>query len=167
MKLPVQKITRENFAPFGDLIATDGADFHEINDGNCTRFHDLAKVNIDLEEGRPLLNIFRAKPRAFPLTIEMMERHPIGSQCFVPLNDQTYLVVVCSRDSEPSSENLQAFHVEGNQGVNYAPGTWHFPLIAPTGGDFLVVDRGGPGENCDIFRFDGDLPFLDISLNGA
>lgn len=149
MKISPQVITAENFAPFGDLIATEGATAHMINDGTCKRFHDLARLEFNGTGAKPLVNIFRGEKRDFPLAINMMERHPLGTQTFIPLEQQEFLVVVAEAGDTPGPEDLKAFHVPGSQGVNYAPGTWHYPLIVPQGGDFLVIDRGGEGGNCD------------------
>lgn len=152
-------LTRAAFAPFGDVVETDGADSFGINDGMCTRFHDLAGVDVLAGAGRPLVNIFRAQPPALPLTIRMLERHPLSSQLFYPLQRQSFLVVVAPPGDAVESGSIVAFVTNGNQGVNYRPGVWHHPLIATgTEGDFMVVDRGGEGENCDEFVFDADGP---------
>ncbi|WP_250454250.1 ureidoglycolate lyase [Caballeronia sp. ATUFL_M2_KS44] len=148
--LTLEPLTREAFAPFGDVIALEGARHFPINAGTTERFHDLANVDIGFESGgRPLINVFRGQPRAQPVVITMMERHPLGSQAFVPLGDVRYLVVVAPA-GEFDAANMRAFYVRGWQGVNYARGVWHHPLIVlDTPGDFIVVDRGGEQPNCD------------------
>lgn len=146
--LTLEPLTREAFAPFGDVIELEGARHFPINAGTTERFHDLANVEVGFESGgRPLINVFRGQPRAQPVVISMMERHPLGSQAFVPLNEQPYLVVVApAGDLDPSK--IRAFVTSGWQGVNYAKGVWHHPLIALGGvSDFIVVDRGGEGLN--------------------
>ncbi|ACC71766.1 ureidoglycolate lyase [Paraburkholderia phymatum] len=147
--LRIERLTREAFAPFGDVIELDGARHYPINEGTTERYHDLAKVDVGTQGGRPLINVFRAQPRAWPIDIAMMERHPLGSQAFVPLSDAPYLIVVAPA-GELDQSKLKAFSTHGWQGVNYAKGVWHHPLLAlGRVSDFLVVDRGGEGPNCD------------------
>ncbi|AIO65467.1 ureidoglycolate lyase [Burkholderia oklahomensis] len=145
--LAIEPLTRAAFAPFGDVIETDGAKQIPINLGTTMRFHDLARVDVADEGGRPLVNLFRGQPRTLPFEVTMLERHPLGSQAFVPLADAPYLVVVApAGDLDPS--RIRAFVTRGWQGVNYAKGVWHHPLIALRGvSDFIVVDRGGDGLN--------------------
>ncbi|KVE29522.1 ureidoglycolate hydrolase [Burkholderia singularis] len=152
--LTIEPLTRAAFAPFGDVIETDGAKHFPINGGTTTRFHDLARVDVGDGGGRPLVNLFRGQPRALPFAVTMLERHPLGSQAFLPLSDKPYLVVVApAGDLDPAK--IRAFVTRGWQGVNYAKGVWHHPLIALGGlSDFIVVDRGGDGVNLD----ERDLP---------
>ncbi|MFC0400519.1 ureidoglycolate lyase [Paraburkholderia rhizosphaerae] len=147
--LRIERLTREAFAPFGDVIELDGARHYPINGGTTERFHDLARVDISDAGGRPLINVFRGQPRAWPIEISMMERHPLGSQAFLPLADVRYAIVVAPVGAlDPS--RLRAFVSNGWQGVNYAKGVWHHPLLAlDRVSDFIVVDRGGEGSNCD------------------
>lgn len=149
MRIPVVALTRQAFADFGDVIETAGAEHFETNAGYAERFHDLARIDCSAEGGRPLLSIFRAKPFPLPLRIELMERHPLSSQAFVPLGLAPFLVVVAERSRHPAAGDLRAFRTDGRQGINYRPGTWHHPLIALTPADFLVIDRKGPGEGFD------------------
>jgi ureidoglycolate lyase len=150
-----EPLTRGVFAPFGEVIELDDARHYTINDGYAERYHDLARLDVAEAGGRPLLNIFRAKPRELPLRIRMVERHPLSSQAFLPLAAMPFLVVVAPPGQAPGPGDLRAFVTRGQQGVNYARGTWHHPLIAfGRPGDFLVVDRGGGGENCDEVLFD-------------
>ncbi len=146
--LPVEKLTREAFAPFGDVIQLAGAHHYPINLGTTERFHDLANVDVGSENGRPLINVFRGQPRELPFEIKMMERHPFGSQAFLPLDESPYLIVV-ALPGPLVHENFRAFITAGWQGVNYAKDTWHHPLLAlGKTSDFIVIDRGGPGNNC-------------------
>ena len=147
--LTIEPLTREAFAPFGDVIALDGARQIPINLGTTIRYHDLARVDVDEAGGRPLINLFRGQPRALPFEVTMLERHPLGSQAFIPLTDKPYLVVVAPA-GELQLDAVRAFATSGWQGVNYAKGVWHHPLIAlDVVSDFIVVDRGGEGHNCD------------------
>lgn len=162
MNLKIEQLSRSAFAPFGDVIDCEGGQHYQINDGFAERYHDLAKVDVAADGGRPLINIFRAKPRTLPLRIQMMERHPLSSQAFVPLMPRTFLVVVAAAGATPTAQDLRCFRTHGLQGVNYAAGTWHFPLVAlETEQDFLVVDRGGPGKNCDEVDIPGDVFVAD------
>jgi len=149
-----QPLTRKAFRPFGDVIDVEGADNFLINNGNCCRFHDLAKVEATGENARVLINIFRAQPCPLPHSLGMVERHPFGSQAFMPLAPRSFLVIVCpDEDGRPGTP--QAFITQPGQGVNYARGTWH-GVLTPIGEeqDFLVVDRGGDGVNLEEFFFD-------------
>lgn len=150
-RLTIETLTPQAFAPFGEVIQIDDSREHfTINDGYAERYHDLARIDAG-EGGHAIVSLFRGKPRALPITISMMERHPRGSQAFVPLSGHPYLVVVAAADSTPAVANLRAFRCEGHQGVNYARGVWHHPLLALDGvSDFLVIDRAGPGDNCDV-----------------
>lgn len=149
-----QSLTREAFAPFGDVIDVEGAESFLINNGSCRRFHDLAKVEVAGDNARVLINIFRAQPYPMPHILPMVERHPFGSQAFMPLSPQPYLVIVCP-DENGKPGTPQAFLAGPEQGVNYARGTWH-AVLTPIGEpqDFLVVDRGGDGNNLEEFFFD-------------
>jgi ureidoglycolate lyase len=147
--LKIETLTREAFAEFGDVIELDGARHYPINLGTTERYHDLAKVDTAEEGGRTLINVFRGQPRTLPFEITMMERHPLGSQAFMPLQVRPYLIVVAPA-GELDSKRLRAFVTHGWQGINLARGVWHHPLIACQDvSDFIVVDRGGNGTNLD------------------
>jgi ureidoglycolate lyase len=155
-KLPIEPLTTEAFRPFGDVIeASDDAKHFTINEGYAERFHDLATVDVGMQAGRAIINIFRAQPRTLPMQLVLLERHPLGSQAFMPLSGRPYLVVVAPatpNEDAPDVAAIRCFRAEPGQGVNYARGTWHHPLIALEGvSDFLVVDRGGAAgdRNCD------------------
>ena len=159
--LEIEPLTKAAFAPFGDVISKAESDHFMINGGSTRRFHDLAKVEI-LGGGHPLINIFEATPLEYPLSIKMVERHPLGSQAFIPLQGRPYLVVVAEACETPEPNQLRAFIARPDQGVNYHAGTWHHPVLALEGvSDFLVVDRGGKRHNCDEFFFSEDA---DITL---
>lgn len=156
LQLSVEALTVAAFAPFGDVIeARDGARHYPINAGQAERFHDLARPDVAADGGHALLNVFRARPRAFPVRVDLVERHRLGSQAFVPMAGQRFLVVVAAAGPAPAVPQLRCFLAAPGQGVAYARGTWHSPLLAiDGGGDFLVVDRGGPGaaDDCDEHR---------------
>jgi ureidoglycolate lyase len=143
-------LTPATFAPFGDVLDTDGRDGVWINDHTCRRFDDLATVDVADGGGRPLLSVFEADPRPMPLPVRRLERHPLSSQAFFPLDARPFLIVVAEADPAGRALRLQAFWSSGRQGVNYRRNTWHHPLIAlHRASRFLVVDRGGPGVNCE------------------
>ena len=143
-------LTAEAFRPFGDVIAPDGAPDMMINGGRCERFHDLAQLSF--EGGRAGISIFRSDASPLPYVLELMERHPVGSQAFLPMSASPYLVVVATDDAgKPGA--LHAFLAGPGQGVNYRAGTWHAPLIALEAAQpFAVVDRIG-----DRFSDGGNL----------
>jgi ureidoglycolate lyase len=142
-------LTADAFAPFGDVIETAGRDSRRINEQTCRRFDDLAQLDVVEAGGRPLLSIFEASPRALPLRISMLERHPMSSQAFYPLGARPFLVVAPNGPT-PDASGIRVFLSSGSQGVNYRRNTWHHSLIAlERKSTFLVVDRGGPGENCE------------------
>ncbi len=155
VEIKVTPLTRGAFAPFGDVIEAEGSAAFTINDGFATRHHDLAEVDVLEAGGRPLLNIFHARPWPQPIGIRMLERHPLSSQAFVPLSDRPFVVVVAAPGDQPEPAQIHAFVTNGRQGVNYRRGVWHHPLLVlDREADFVVIDRGADGENCDIVHFD-------------
>jgi len=151
-------LTRENFAQFGDVIeVNDKAKNFSINDGFTQRYHDLAKIDVTQENGRTLINIFRSTPLEQPVRIKMMERHPLSSQAFIPMGSHPFLVVVAPK-GELDITKVEVFLASPHQGVNYHKGTWHhYCLALHQISDFIVVDRGGVGDNCDVINLDGSL----------
>ncbi len=128
--LKIEPLTPEVFAPFGDVIESSEAVRHfPINGGNTERYHDLARLDPG-DDGRIIASIFRGQPRELPFTVSMMERHPQGSQAFVPLSGRDYLVVVAPPGEPPTARDLRCFLATAAQGVNYATGVWHHPLLA-------------------------------------
>ena len=157
-KLVAEPLTARAFAEFGDVVEARG-DAGLINSGTTRQFADLAIIDVAAEGGRPCIHIYRTTPCPLPLPIRMLERHPLGSQLFMPLSGERLLVVVAPAGAVPDRAAVRAFVASGQQGVNYRRGTWHHPLIALAGtGAFLVIDRAGPGPNCDEFQF-GDTGF--------
>lgn len=156
--LPIERLTREAFAPFGEVIETDPASMRLINGGTTERYHALAAVEAYGEEAQAIINIFRGQPRRFPYLVAMMERHPYGSQSFSPLSGRPFLVVV-SEDRDGIPDLPRVFLAGGTQGVNYRANVWHHPLMTLEAvSDFLVVDRLGPGNNLEEYFF--DTPYM-------
>ena len=148
-ELTPEPLTAEAFAPFGDVIEpSDRAEQLAINYGMTTRFHDLATLDIGEDHGRPIVSIFRGRLLA-PLVLRIFERHPLGSQAFVPLSGRPFLAAVAPAGVfDPLA--VRVFRAAPTQGVNYARGTWHhFLLPLEAESDFLVIDRAGPGDNLD------------------
>jgi ureidoglycolate lyase len=146
--VPIYPLTRHLFRPYGDVIEIQDSRHYTINQGWAERYADMAKLDLLDEGGAPNVGIVRAKPRQFPLQIKLMERHPKSSQLFIPLAARPFLVLVAPPGDRP--ENIIAFWTTAGQGVNYARGVWHHPLIAlDQSTDFLVVDRHAKDENCD------------------
>lgn len=148
-----QPLSRENFAPFGDVIDAGGDNHYPINAGKTERYHALARPEAIGPAGHVLISLAKATPYDFPLTLTMVERHPLGSQAFVPLSPRPFLVVVC-HDEGGKPGLPQAFLAQPGQGVNYPRNTWH-GVLTPIGEpqDFLIVDRGGDGNNLEEFFF--------------
>jgi len=145
--LTPEPLTADAFAPFGDVIeASDRAEVIPINYGWTTRFNALSDVAVG--DGHAILSLFRSKPLT-PLVLKIFERHPLGSQAFVPMQGRPYLVAVAPPgEFDPAA--VRVFRAQPHQGVNYARGTWHHFLLAlEAESDFLVVDREGPGDNLD------------------
>jgi ureidoglycolate lyase len=157
-KIQIQPLTAENFKPFGDVLMTKGNDFFYINEQHTERYHDLAEIQSDAKVG---MSIFKnIKASQFPIEISMLERHPLGSQAFVAIHGQKFVIVVAENFDKdtPDLNKIKAFITDGNQGVNYHAGTWHHPLItleAPS--EFIVVDRIGGSQNCDVYPFENTL----------
>ena len=151
--LKPQPLTRQSFKPYGQVIELDDhQDIKAINYGQTNRFHDLADLNLNKDDGQPLFSIFRSKPISFPFQIKVIERHPLSSQLFYPLSEQPFLVLVANNVDKPDYTDLQLFVTNGRQGVNYAANTWHHYLLAlDTVCDFIVLDRGGPEKNCEEY----------------
>lgn len=154
-------LTPEAFAPYGDVIsARDGVERYPINYGATTRFNDLAAIDTDEGGGRTIVSLFRSQP-LIPAVLKIMERHPLGSQAFMPLNGRPYLVAVApAGDLDP--DRIEVFLASGDQGVNYAAGTWHhYSLALEAESDFLVIDRAGPGENLDEVEL-GEADWIEV-----
>ncbi|MCB1388030.1 MAG: ureidoglycolate lyase [Rhodobacteraceae bacterium] len=146
LTLRLQPLTPDAFAPFGEVLAATGTPDRIINQGLCGRFHDRAALDFG-PGGRAGISIFDARPRALPYRLEMVERHPEGSQAFLPLHEHPFLVIVAPDAGGVPGRPL-AFRTDGTQGINLRRGTWHgvlTPLAAP--GLFAVVDRIGPTPN--------------------
>lgn len=151
-ELIATKLTAEAFAPFGDVIAPKAEPDKIINQGKCGRHHDLALL--DFGQGRAGISLFDAQARQLPYAVELVERHPEGSQAFVPL-DGVPMIVIVAPDEDGVPGTPRAFVSEAGQSINLHRGTWH-GVLAPYGapGRYIVVDRIGPGDNLEEYWFD-------------
>lgn len=150
-----QPLTRERFAPFGDVIESADIEKAAMNAARFQRFDDLCAVDTG-DDGRVAVSIARCRvATSLPYRIDMVERHPLGSQAFVPLSRAKMIVVVAPPEQGVETADLTAFVTNGRQGINYKRGTWHMPLIAfEAGQEFLIIDRGGSEPNCEQQELD-------------
>lgn len=154
-KITIKPLTAAAFAPFGDVISAAGAPDKMINAGNCGRYHDRARL--DIADGRAGVSLFQARLQSLPYTLNMIERHPLGAQTFIPMSLDPFLVIVADDALHP-----QAFITAPGEAINFHRGTWHgvlTPLAGP--GLFAVIDRIGPGDNLEEHHFAD--PYLIIS----
>ena len=154
-------ISRSNFTVFGDLISTNDINPMDINAGYAKRFDNLADLNTSKNGGKTIVSIFSALKRAFPMKIDMMEKHPLSSQAFIPMKETTFLAFVAPQGEFPEINKIQSFIIPPKTGINYKPGIWHFPLISTENTNFLVIDRKGSGENLVIHKFEKDKIILN------
>ena len=147
-KLELVPLTREAFRPFGEVIEMEGSAHYTINQGFTERFNDLCFVDVAMEGGTTNVSLFLGQPRPAPIAIKLMERHPLGAQAFVPLQDRPWLVLVAADVNDHAS--YRAFTATGQQGVNYARNVWHHPLLVlDADSRFIIIDRLGPGNNLE------------------
>ncbi len=155
------KISRSNFSAYGDLISPDNINPMDINAGYAKQFDNLANVDTSKDGGKTIVSIFSALKRTFPMKIDMMEKHPLGSQAFIPMKETTFLSFVAPPGEKPDINKIESFIIPPRTGINYKPGIWHFPLISTENTNFLVIDRKGDGENLIIHKFEKDKIILE------
>jgi len=153
-----EPLTKSAFAEFGDVIEIDGANHFGINSGTIERYHDLANVDVGVDDnGRPIVSIGVCNQSVtLPFVLKMVERHPRGTQAFIPMNDTPVIVAVAPPLESVDPSDIRVFVTNGRQGFNYKKGVWHMPLVSTEDQQqFLIVDRAGQGDNCD------ELPLED------
>ena len=155
-------INKENFKNFGDMITTDDIKPLEINDGYAKRYDGIANLDAKKDDGESIISIFSALKRSFPMKVDMMEKHPLGSQAFIPMKETTFLAFVAPVGDKPDLNKVEAFIIPKGIGINYNAGIWHFPLIATEDMNFLVVDRKGEGENLVLHDLDKENITLEF-----
>lgn len=153
--IAAEPLRAEAYRPFGDLVSADRADVpaRPANQGTAARRDLLAGV----ASLRPAatLNVcsFRCAPRtAWPLPVALLEKHPMSTQVFIPMNARRYLVLVALGDEAPDLATARAFIATGTQGVSYHPGVWHHPMIALDDAiDFTcLVWEDGTASDCVV-----------------
>lgn len=150
--LKLERLTQSVFAPFGDVIEMGDREWFHINAGTTRRYHDQGRIQVEGADGQGGISMALGDAFEFPLNIRMLERHPLGSQAWIPFNGTPFVAVVAPNgaDDRPDESAIRAFYVESGQGVNYHKGTWHHPLMSlGRKGEFIVVDRIGTAPNCD------------------
>jgi ureidoglycolate lyase len=160
--LKPEPLTSERFAPYGDVIEASTNRTEAMNAERFQRFDDLCKVDMR-DEGRVAVSIARCRvATSLPLRIDMVERHPLGSQAFMPLTPCRMIVVVAPPEESVDASDLRAFITNGRQGINYRRGTWHMPLIAfDAGREFLIIDRAADTPNCDTHDLDEPVMLVE------
>lgn len=150
MNLQALPLTSDNFAAFGQVIDLEQIQQRSINNGLTTRFHDLLDIDATQQGGRAIVNVFRTSPLPLPHRITIMERHPLGSQAFLPMAEKPFLVLVGDSKNALGAGDLHLFITNGRQGINLFKNTWHhFQIVLDHTQDFIVLDRGGQGRNLE------------------
>ena len=142
-------------------IEINRSNFAEYGAGYAKRFDNLADLNTLKDGGKTIVSIFSALKRTFPMRIDMMEKHPLGSQAFIPMKETTFLSFVAPQGDFPEISKIQSFIIPPKTGINYKAGIWHFPLISTEDTNFIVIDRKGSGENLIIHKFTKDKIILN------
>lgn len=160
--LTIESLTAEAFDPFGSVVDVSTAcERFDINEGNTVRYHDIC--DLEITDGQVCISVFESMPVSYPFPINVMERHPLGSQMFIPLSGNPYYVVVAAPgDFDPST--LRAFLASPEQGINFAKNTWHhYSLALVSVSRFLVIDRKGEGKNLEEVALEGDILLPEYS----
>ena len=151
-KISIEQLDINIFSKFGYIIQKKNAlELRSINQGTTTRHHNISKLSLESKNGNSAISIFSGIPRSFPIEIKIMEKHPIASQSFLPIQDYDWLIVVCEEKNElPDLNTLRCFHVDGDTGITYNQNVWHHPLLVKKKQDFWVIDRINDQENPSI-----------------
>ena len=160
--LKPEPLTAAAFAAYGDVVESSQQQVEAMNAESFERFDDLCSV--EANDGHVAISIARCRSvTTLPHRFEMIERHPHGSQSFVPLTPCRMMVVVAPAGEPAAAADLRAFVSNGRQGINYHRGTWHMPLIAfDAGQEFLIIDRVGDSPNCDLHYLDQAVTLLEV-----
>jgi ureidoglycolate lyase len=163
--LKIEALERTAFAPFGDVIEMDGSKNFAINGGATIRYHDIGRIIAAPQDGHAGISLARSQPLPSPLSIKVLERHPLASQAFIPQGQRPFIVVVAPAGEQPESPDIRAFLCDGTQGVNYHPGVWHHSLLAlAPDQDFVLIDLITQKHNCDEHHLAaGAQPVLDFA----
>ena len=162
MNLQIKKISKNNFSKYGQLVSTKDIESQNINEETTKSFYDLVNIEIYSDDKQCRVNIFKSIKRNFPLEINMLENHPFSSQAFIPLQKTNFIVVVAPISSEPDINLIETFLISPEEGINFKPKVWHFPLIATENSNFLTIDKKDSANNLEIYNFqNNDKIFLD------
>ena len=157
-RLELEPLTEEAFAPFGEVIQQQGVIPEIINYGHTQKFADLARIDTAEGGGKTTIHLYRSQAVTLPFLIERMERHPLGSQAFMPLHNQPFPVIVAPPGDNPEVQAIRGFISNGEQGINFHKGVWHHYQLSLAGiCDYLVIDRAGPQNNCEEWVLDRPL----------
>jgi ureidoglycolate lyase len=150
--ISIEQLDINIFSKFGDIIQKKNAlELRSINQGTTTRYHNISKLSLESKNGNSSISIFSGSPRDLPIEIKIMEKHPIASQSFLPIQDYDWLIVVCEEKNElPDLSTLRCFQVDGDTGITYNKNIWHHPLLVKKKQDFWVIDRINEQENSSI-----------------
>jgi ureidoglycolate lyase len=150
--ISIEQLNINIFSKFGDIIQKKNAlELRSINQGTTTRYHNISKLSLESKNGNSSISIFSGSPRDLPIEIKIMEKHPIASQSFLPIQDYDWLIVVCEEKNElPDLSTLRCFQVDGDTGITYNKNIWHHPLLVKKKQDFWVIDRINDQENSSI-----------------
>ena len=160
IKIKPKTINKKNFSKFGQIIDTSKKTYFRINNGYAKRYDNLGKINTSTKKGKTIVSIFSAKKRLFPMKIDMMEKHPLGSQAFIPMKETSFFAFVAPKGNRPNLKKIKSFIIPKQTGINLNPGIWHFPLISTKNMNFLVIDRKGKGKNLIIHKFKEEKIYL-------
>ena len=160
MKLDIQKITKDNFALYGDVITIKDKSSEVINNNTTQSFFDLANIEILGEDNNARLNIFNAKKRIFPLDIDMLEKHPLSSQVFLPMSATDFITLVTPINIKPDINKIECFKVSNGDGINFKSHIWHFPLISIQDAKFITIDKKDADKNIEIYKFTENEKFI-------
>jgi ureidoglycolate lyase len=160
IKIKPKKINKKNFRKFGQIVDTSKKKYFKINNGYAKRYDNLVKINTSTKKGKTIVSIFSAKKRMFPMKIDMMEKHPLGSQAFIPMKETSFLVFVAPKGNRPNLKKIESFRIPKQTGINLNSGIWHFPLISTKDMNFLIIDRKGKGKNLIIHKFKKEKIYL-------
>lgn len=142
-------LTAALFAPYGDVVTSEGRAGRPINAGTSVRV-EMPDLDVVAEGGAPSLSVFRASARRLPIEVRVLERHRLGSQTFLPLGRTAFVAVVALGDPAPDPATLAAFYSDGRVGITIRRGVWHHALLSLEDGDYAVIERRGVHVDCDV-----------------
>ena len=160
--IPIEKLDSDVFSKFGNVLEKNNAsELRSINQGTTSRYHNISELDLESKDGSSGISIFSGLPRDLPIEIKIMEKHPVASQSFLPIQNYDWLIVVSEEKNElPDLNTLRCFHVNGDTGITYNKNVWHHPLLVRKKQDFWVIDRINDQEDTSI-----NLKEYDFTIN--